>query len=1371
MTLIGHWQFNETTGSVAADETVNGNDLTLNNYYGDPTAQWVAGQYGNALFFSGAGHDASLAHTTHFQTAAVAVSVWVKPDEISVGLDGWVISEGDNWGIVIDRWEAHDLLFYFYNGTHWNTYALAENTLIHDGSWHHIVGQYDPAYGAVELFLDGALIATQESTDAISYSYNYGLFVGAMNGNRNYGGLIDELKIFDARQTPSEVALLAGVTDWTLWGANRSSVKAGEEVRLSLINASASGKTVTLGSNTVALTSQSETEIIFNAPILHTLSSALYDYSQALTFTVTDGADSDTFVLTVEPEEGAAHGTFAGEVRPGSLFEGDPVAPGVNTWMKQVTGSGALLNAVTGGAVYAETGDQFEVAYYDGEWGSVGTKTMANTITGNAQSSGYPTNIRSMVAFGQSIDGQFWSRADEGAKTWFEDAWDTHIADRWDNQPEAWDEHFVGIFFPFEWKQLYVDHSIVPTSVQARDHTWSNYIWNNGGINDPIAKAKLHPRVIAGDAVLIPKIGFSATATPSPVPDFIKATSSWWWLGGSTSTGPGDQEFIRYDNADVRAHVENTLYALHQKYGNDPAVMMFIFGEYFNGPSADHPAGFNATTHKEGVKTILINAIADMPLDSNGKRQMIGLSSPTFGGGFVRDDIINMGICPVASNVELIFPPEGYDLLANDLYYVAQGIPVLSKTDSRFFDLGKTFDWTSAPSNPFGLGSGDTAVQITAEQVLWYRTNIVPTHSILFNTGSGLTQSAINTAISKYARGGSEVATWGAGPIAYSVASSPGGSSISLTPIQTKEGTGSSVTSASLTLDATQTAGSYVLYLLSLNGPRNGITWPAGFTEIHSTTSDDSGSVMTQAWAWSNSVSGAQVVSWSSTTGYTATLVEMPGDGLIVSAIGNKNEDVTQIAEGGANSVGTGAAVNVNANSIALAFFGFDNHTKVDGGKTYSDSFSEILFRNTGVDSSHALAGRVLSSVATYSCTFNTIDTGDNLYGSILILEGDGTKPVLSGSTATATSATTADGTVSTDTSGATLSEVITESSTKPTTTQVAAGQDHTGTAVGVGKFQSKTVIASGPQMQSFTGLSANTNYYKHSSHDGSDVVTASFTTEQIPVITLLGDNPLAWEAGVPFVDPGATATDNEDGSLTVVVTGTVDVNSIGANTLNYNVTDSSGDAAVQVQRTVNVADTIAPVITLNGGDLALMQGDAFTDPGAVAIDVFEGSVTVNVSGDAVDTGTLATYTILYDAADSTGNNATQLSRDVVVGAIPSGANYYTFGPNSFRVSDIEGRIEYTLSMAAQTWFVVYSDTLSKPSITQVKAGQDATGSAAQASGGYTAKRVSESYVLATGAGLKIAIYLDDGFEVMEMPLNFVQHAWWEKNINQAGLA
>jgi hypothetical protein len=65
------------------------------------------------------------------------------------------------------------------------------------------------------------------------------------------------------------------------------------------------------------------------------------------------------------------------------------------------------------------------------------------------------------------------------------------------------------------------------------------------------------------------------------------------------------------------------------------------------------------------------------------------------------------------------------------------------------------------------------------------------------------------------------------------------------------------------------------------------------------------------------------------------------------------------------------------------------------------------------------------------------------------------------------------------------------------------------------------------------------------------------------PVITVLGDNPLTLVIGNVFTDPGATATDAQDGDLTdeIITTGTstVDVNTLGDYTVTYTVEDSGG--------------------------------------------------------------------------------------------------------------------------------------------------------------------------------------------------------------------
>lgn len=83
----------------------------------------------------------------------------------------------------------------------------------------------------------------------------------------------------------------------------------------------------------------------------------------------------------------------------------------------------------------------------------------------------------------------------------------------------------------------------------------------------------------------------------------------------------------------------------------------------------------------------------------------------------------------------------------------------------------------------------------------------------------------------------------------------------------------------------------------------------------------------------------------------------------------------------------------------------------------------------------------------------------------------------------------------------------------------------------------------------------------------------------EAPVITLTeGDIDLSVDE--EFTDPGATATDNVDGdiSLNIVVSGdAVDTATAGTYVIRYNVSDAAGNAAVEVTRVVTVSDAPPP--------------------------------------------------------------------------------------------------------------------------------------------------------------------------------------------------
>ncbi|WP_239004452.1 GEVED domain-containing protein [Lacinutrix sp. WUR7] len=76
------------------------------------------------------------------------------------------------------------------------------------------------------------------------------------------------------------------------------------------------------------------------------------------------------------------------------------------------------------------------------------------------------------------------------------------------------------------------------------------------------------------------------------------------------------------------------------------------------------------------------------------------------------------------------------------------------------------------------------------------------------------------------------------------------------------------------------------------------------------------------------------------------------------------------------------------------------------------------------------------------------------------------------------------------------------------------------------------------------------------------------------PVITLTGSATINLTVGDTYSELGATATDNIDGNLTssIVITGTVNTNTAGTYTRNYNVSDAAGNPADQVSRSIVVS-------------------------------------------------------------------------------------------------------------------------------------------------------------------------------------------------------
>ena len=164
---------------------------------------------------------------------------------------------------------------------------------------------------------------------------------------------------------------------------------------------------------------------------------------------------------------------------------------------------------------------------------------------------------------------------------------------------------------------------------------------------------------------------------------------------------------------------------------------------------------------------------------------------------------------------------------------------------------------------------------------------------------------------------------------------------------------------------------------------------------------------------------------------------------------------------------------------------------------------------------------------------------------------------------------------------------------------------------------------------------------------------TVNVVDTTAPVIIVVGGGAITHEQGTVYTDTGVTATDALS-AIPVVTSGSVNTAAAGDYVLTYTATDSSANSTT-VTRTVTVADSIGPVITLIGDTIMVMEvGNIFADAGAMATDTVDGDLTstILVTG-VVDTSAVGAYTLRYTVSDMSNNEAIAVTRTVIVEAAP----------------------------------------------------------------------------------------------------------------------
>jgi hypothetical protein len=340
------------------------------------------------------------------------------------------------------------------------------------------------------------------------------------------------------------------------------------------------------------------------------------------------------------------------------------------------------------------------------------------------------------------------------------------------------------------------------------------------------------------------------------------------------------------------------------------------------------------------------------------------------------------------------------------------------------------------------------------------------------------------------------------------------------------------------------------------------------------------------------------IVTYSPNLGFTGldTFNFVANDGIVNSNVATATiAVVAPVAAvtpslGAASTFGILASTFTNTSSTTIiGDVGFTTGPAVPATVTGTVHVADAVYNQAGIDQ-----GRALSSLASSTCTFTfpigAIDLStDTTHGPIGIFSPGVYCVRGAASIGTAGITLSGLGTYIFRITGALNS--VANSSVRLATTTGPSANDVFWTPVGAttlganSSFVGTDIDNAGITLGSTTTWLGRSLAFGGTVTTDTDVITVPRVADVIPpVITLNGAASITLPFGNTFIDPGATATDNVDGTDPVVVGGdTVNIGLAGTYTVTYNATDAAGNHAVQVIRTV----TISPNVTgagLSGG-------------------------------------------------------------------------------------------------------------------------------------------------------------------------------------------
>ena len=205
--LVGHWKFDETSGTTASDSSINGNDGTLTN-----GPSWAEGAIDGGLLLDGSNDYINVPYSSELSlTGQMSFAAWIKTDDTSGGYKNVLSTDVPGNG-QSNYWfgiQNDELSFGFWASGGFRT-VTSPNSNLEAGKWYHVAASFDDSTDTVRLYVNGVEV----HSGSLTYSptpETADLWIGHSVDGEYWNGCLDEVRIYNYELPAIEVAELYGL--------------------------------------------------------------------------------------------------------------------------------------------------------------------------------------------------------------------------------------------------------------------------------------------------------------------------------------------------------------------------------------------------------------------------------------------------------------------------------------------------------------------------------------------------------------------------------------------------------------------------------------------------------------------------------------------------------------------------------------------------------------------------------------------------------------------------------------------------------------------------------------------------------------------------------------------------------------------------------------------------------------------------------------------------------------------------------------------------------------------------------------------------------------------------------------------------------